>query len=324
MEITPAVYEHAARFVGKTPWEVSRDARLLFEAHAAAFRHYKHKPVVVGIDIYNLEAEAYGATLDRPEGCGIPAISHHICSSPDDISALPRFDPTRDGRMPMVLGVAERLVAELPGADVRIPVSGPFSIASNLMGFEALLCEVLMNPDAVLEALMFLVDGQSAFCAEIVRRGLGVAFFESAATPPLVSPASFRDIELVALKAIINRATEITGRPVPCIIGGDTFPILDYILETGSGYLICPCETDQPAFMEKMKAHPEIMVRVNMDPGVLTSGDWESVRAETDRVLALVKGREKACLGTGAFPLEADKELVAKIQKYINSQAQGA
>ena len=31
--------------------------------------------MVVGIDIYNLEAEAYGALVGTPEGNGIPAIS---------------------------------------------------------------------------------------------------------------------------------------------------------------------------------------------------------------------------------------------------------
>ena len=38
------------------------------------------------------------------------------------------------------------------------------------------------------------------------------------------------------------------GHPVPCIIGGDTLPILDSILDTGTGYLICPQRTkaDRP------------------------------------------------------------------------------
>ncbi len=33
---TPVVYEHAARFVGRTPGEVSRDAELMFEGHRRA------------------------------------------------------------------------------------------------------------------------------------------------------------------------------------------------------------------------------------------------------------------------------------------------
>ena len=61
MKFIPAVYEHAAKVIGKTPWEVSRNKALIIEAHRAAFAMYSHTPVVVGIDIYNLEPEAYGA-----------------------------------------------------------------------------------------------------------------------------------------------------------------------------------------------------------------------------------------------------------------------
>jgi len=61
MPFSAAVYENAARFTGRTPWEVSRDPDLLHAGHRAAWLEYGHTPVVVGIDIYNLEAEAYGA-----------------------------------------------------------------------------------------------------------------------------------------------------------------------------------------------------------------------------------------------------------------------
>src|SRR5271169_2435987 len=70
---SPAIYEHAARFVGRTPWEVSRDPELLFEAHRRAWLEYRHTPVCVGIDIYNLETEAYGAKIPAPDGAGIHA-----------------------------------------------------------------------------------------------------------------------------------------------------------------------------------------------------------------------------------------------------------
>ena len=32
------VYEYAARFVGRTPWEVSGDPELMFAGHRAAYR----------------------------------------------------------------------------------------------------------------------------------------------------------------------------------------------------------------------------------------------------------------------------------------------
>ena len=71
---SPSIYEHAARWAGRSPWDVSRDPELLFEGHRRAYLEYGHTPIVVGIDIYNLEAEAYGAEVAHPEGDGIPAI----------------------------------------------------------------------------------------------------------------------------------------------------------------------------------------------------------------------------------------------------------
>jgi len=77
MQFCPSVYEHAARIIGKSPWEISRNGRLLSQAHIETFRLYNHRPIVAGIDIYNLEAEAYGATVNRPAGTGVPAIVSH-------------------------------------------------------------------------------------------------------------------------------------------------------------------------------------------------------------------------------------------------------
>ena len=99
---TPAVYEHAASLVGRSPGEVSRDPNLLFAGHQAAYRAYHHSPIVVGIDIYNLEAEAYGAKITVPEGNGIPAIHEPLFASLDQALGLPPFDPARDGRLAMV------------------------------------------------------------------------------------------------------------------------------------------------------------------------------------------------------------------------------
>ena len=63
LPFTPVIYEHAARFVGRTPWEVSRDAELMFDGHRLAYQEYRQQVIAVGIDIYNLEAEAYGAKV---------------------------------------------------------------------------------------------------------------------------------------------------------------------------------------------------------------------------------------------------------------------
>jgi len=230
------------------------------------------------------------------------------------------FDPKTAGMIPMVIEAAKHVSENYPDADVRIPLNGPFSLAANLVGLENLLCEIQTDPDLVAGALRHLVAGQVEFCKEVVRNGLDIAFFESAATPPLLSPQNFRQIELEALREIMQKTAEVVGHPVPCIMGGDTLPILDDILQTGTGYVCCPAKTNQQKFMEKMRAHPDVTVRINMDARAITSKNFEDVEKEVDRVLALTHNRPNICIGTGCLPFEAEPEVVLKTKEYILSR----
>ena len=320
MDISPSVYEHAAFLIGRTPWEASRDGDLIFEAHAEAYRTYRQTPVMPGIDIYNLEAEAYGGVIDKPDGIGIPAISKPIFDSAHELTELKPLNPKCDGRIPVIIDVARRLAAEFPEAVIRVPVSGPFSIASNLVGFETLLLNVATEPDRVAAALMHLVDGQVAFAEGLRAAGVDVAFFESAACPPMLSPRSFREIELPALKTIMARIGEVVGHPIPCIIGGDTTPIVEAMLETGTGYLACPFETDREAFMKKVWDRTDVRIRINSDVRLISSGTWEQIRADADRIIRMAEGRENVCMGTGALPYETPPENVLKVMEYVRSR----
>jgi len=317
LDFAPSVYEHAARLIGRRPWEVSRDADLMFEGHAAAYRLYEHRPVVVGIDIYNLEAEAYGAPVRDPGGNGLPAVAQHPCASIGAVLSLPHFDPLRSGRLPMVIKVGCRLAEAFPLADVRIPVSGPFSVGASLLGLDRLLMGAALEPEATRQALRHLVEGQVRLCEEVRRRGLDIAFFESAAAPPLLSPGMFHDVALPPLREMIERAAQVVGHPVPCIIGGDTTPILNDILATGTGYVICPAETDQEAFMRRIWDRMDVTVRINTSPKVIASGTLEEIQAEVDRILRLVEGRANVCLGTGALPYETPPESVLWVRHYL-------
>ncbi len=320
MIFSPAVYEHAAKLINKSPWEVSRDEDLIFAAHKRAYEVYHHSPIVVGIDIYNLEAEAYGAHIVNPGEHGIPAITENICSGVAEIQRLNHFNPTIDGRIPAIIEAGVRLTDAFPEADVRIPVSGPFSIATNLIGLNTFLSEILTDPETTRSALLHLVEVQIKFYEEIDRKKLGVTIFESAAAPPLLSPDLFREIELPSLQFLFRECEKMVGHSLPCIIGGDTAPIIEDILKTGTRYVICPSETDQTVFMEKLKAYPDVMVRINMNPEIIVSGNMSEIYSEVDRVMKLAQRREKACIGTGVLPYETDPEVVLKIKEYILSE----
>lgn len=320
MNFEPAIYEHAARIIGKTPWEVSRNVDLLVDAHAAAFERYGHTPVVPGVDIYNLEAEAYGAVVVQPEGNNIPSFREHLCSETAEIPDLPELDPASSGRIPMVIHAAVELKKRLPSAMIRVPVSGPFSLAANLCGLENLLCDAMTEEESVRQALDKLTEGQVHFCRAIAAAGIGITLFESAATPPLVPPPMFSDLVLPSLKHLFDQAKTVSDDPPACIIGGNTAPILEAMLETGTRYVICPGETDQAAFMNAMNAHPEVTVRINMNPAVFCKENPSDALAEADRVAALATGRERVCIGSGVLPYEACTQTVHQVKHHLKNK----
>ena len=152
--------------------------------------------------------------------------------------AVKAFDPARDGRVAVLLEVGRRLKQEFPEADVSIPVAGPFSIAFNLRGISGLCEDTITRAGDTAKMLMRLAENQAVLCRAIAKAGLNVAFFESAAAPPILSPRQFQEVELPALKRVLALAAGCIGHPVPCIMGGNTFPILDAILSTGTNYLV--------------------------------------------------------------------------------------
>jgi uroporphyrinogen decarboxylase len=315
---TPVIYEHAARFVGRSPWEVSRDPELMFAAHRAAYLEYHQQVIAVAIDIYNLEAEAYGAKVVASTHDAIPGIHEPLLTSIEQGIQLKPFDPQRDGRIAMMLSVGQRLKREFPEADVRLPVGGPFSIAFNLRGINDLCLDAALYPEDLAKMLMRLAENQAVLCRAVVEAGLDVAFFESAAAPPILSPRQFHELEMPALRRELEIAADVVGHPVPCIMGGNTYPVLDDILSTGTNYVVCNVETNQAAFVERIsRTHPHVKIRVNLNPAVVICRDPQRIYREVDRVLEIVGSRTNCVMGTGALPLETPIENMRIIREYL-------
>ena len=319
MKFVPVVYEHASALIGRRPYDVSRDAGLLSSAHAAAFRRYHHSPVVVGIDVYNVETEAYGARLHDAGGLAIPSIESPLCKGVEDFLSLQPIDPCTDGRFPIVLESARRLREECTGAVVAVPLSGPFSIAQNLLGMEELLFAVMTDPEGVRDALLVVARHLGNIVEKISAMGFEVIMFESSASPPLLSPTLFRRAEVPALACIGEVHQRVTGRGVALILGGNTVPVLEDLIAVGAGSLICPAEVDGEAFFEKMRHHPEISVRINMRPGVFASS-FEEAKAEAARAVTLASRKENVCIGSGVLPYDANPDIVLGIQSLIEEQ----
>ena len=320
MLCSPVVYEHAARFIDRSPFDVSISADLLAKAHIAAWHYYKHSPVTIGMDIYNLEAEAFGASVDVPEGNEVPGISGNIFESFEELMALEPLNLKRAGRFPIHLDAARKVKAELPEADVRLPLSGPFSIASNLLGFEKLLMAALLEQDRTRTVLEHIADLQSGLAQQIIESGFDVSFFESAAAPPLLSPYLIKSVEIPVLKKMMSALEEMNGKKNAFIMGGDNAAIAEDLACIGAGFLICPAETDQRVFLENVftessaNASPDsLVIRINMSAEIIATGDKTEIRKEIKRVKELMRDFPSTLAGTGVLSYDNEPELISWI-----------
>ena len=320
MTFEPISYDHAARLIDRRPWDVSRNASLLVAAHEAAIHTYGCSECVVGVDIYNVEIEAYGCEILEPEGNRMPAAGPPPF---DEIAGLlsVELNPLQDGRISMLLDAAAQIAERNPDVRVRIPIAGPFTIACHLLGMENTLCELAINPEPVAAALLHLAHNQLTLARAALSRGIGLSVFDSSVTPPLLSPDLFVKWVLPSLARLLHELPDESKREIQLIIGGDTVHILDAILSLSPAYVICPVETAQEEFMAKVVDHNDTMVRVNMNPSVFLPGMRASAKTEVERVLKLACCRRRTTIGS-LLPFDADPHMVSEIAEWIEESQQ--
>jgi hypothetical protein len=109
---------------------------------------------------------------------------------------------------------------------------------------------------------------------------------------------------------MISGVRSLTNEAPPLILGGNTAGILEDLLTTGTEYVICPAETDRELFMEIMRRHPSVTVRLNTPARLFATNDREALRAELVSLAKLAGGRPATVLGSGVLPYDADPSLV--------------
>lgn len=314
MLFEPVSLDHSARLIGRTPWEASRDSGILAEAVVHAARLYRQKSCVVGIDVYNVESEAYGCQVQEPAGDGVPAIKGPCAGSLREVESM-HLDVTR-GRIPMLLEAGALVSRTAPDLEIRISMAGPFTIASHLLGIEDTILGLMLDPVEASRALDRLTENQIAYARAIAERGFDITLYESSVTPPLLSPALFSERIAPLLGALIQSARADVNAGFQLIIGGNTLPIVDGILSLLPEYVICPFETDQTAFVERAVSSPHTRVRVNMDPVVFLKEDNSAALAEADRTREIARLHPDSTVGC-LLPYDARPETVLAVAEHL-------
>jgi uroporphyrinogen decarboxylase len=204
----PSIYEHGATVIGVTPSEASTDSDLMAKAAVESFLAYGHDLITVGIDIYNIEAEAFGCPVKRFSDRSIPAIDGHPLAEMDtlDVSELSIPEEGAGGnRLGLIVDASRKVMRQVGEQTVVYAcMGGPFSQAVELRGFDRFIMDIYETPSAVRELLEKTTELSVSHACRLSTAGVGVNIYESWATLPLISPDIFRDFVVPYEKKIIQ------------------------------------------------------------------------------------------------------------------------
>ena len=312
----PAVYEHKAWFIGRTPSEVCRDRALLVESVAAEFDALRADAIVVGIDVYNVEAEACGCAVTYFGDASIPSLApgSEVIAAGVRASGLRIPDPCSSGRMPLMIDATAQARNTIgPECEVMGALSAPFSLAASLMGSSNLFMAMAAEPDRAHEAIDFAADVVLAYGMAFANRGLHAALFDSQASPGLISPRAYREFVLGPTQRTVSALKSAGMTYVPLVIGGNTDPIVEPCLETGANYILCDGGSSVSRFLPACReAHRAF--RRNIPASFLMTATVGEIELAARAEVASADGYPGFILGTGIVPygIPTEKILAAR------------
>lgn len=315
----PAIYEHKAAFIGSTPSAISRDADLLTRALLAEYEAIAADGLVVGVDVYNLEAEAVGCKVSFYEGAdtSIPGIKpgNHIVHVGDDLSQAKVPNPLKDGRMPVNITAARNARRAL-GDDywIRGAISGPFSLAISLVGAEALFLACMDQPDWVRDCLGYAGRIIQAFAQAYIDAGAELIVFDSQASPDLLSPEMYEEFVLPVTQDLVAWAARQGVRDLPLIIGGNTTPIAEMLVRTGGNNLLCDFTGDFDEWAAVVRpAHRAL--RRNISPRLIETSPPDAIYEVARSEVARGRDLPGFIMGTAVIPFGTPVENVLAVKR---------
>jgi len=305
MRWEPAIYEHKAALIGRGVHEVARSADLLAAALRTEHETYRADFLTVGVDVYNVEAEACGARVaagGRSQCPEIPTPPWRLDALPGGL-ALP--DVPAAGRFGLLLDAARRVRRQIgDAACLRVAASGALSIAAKLVGLNPLLMALAMEDAAAARLLDFAAELSEAWCRCIRAAGFDAIVFDSVACPPLISPTQYADVIAPLHRRVMDALGAAGQRMRPLVIGGDTTPIVAAMADAGANSVICDFPADAEKFAAALSGR-RVTVRRNVNPQVLAADD-DAIRRAGAQLAADLRCFADPVAGTGILPYEAD------------------
>jgi uroporphyrinogen decarboxylase len=294
--------DFAARRAGESLRSVMTDPERLARALLGAFLDNGSDLIIVFSDV-TVEAEALGAGIAWPEGSP-PRVERHI-----DADRIRILDPERDGRMPVVLDAARRIIETLgPDIPVLVSLKGPFSLAALATGLETLLIDALEAPERAREVLLRAAKCQEAYARAIVALGGLPLIGDPFASGSVLGPHHFENLACPGLKHLVKVIHEL-GSLAAIHICGHVDPVLDSLISVGADLY----HLEDADLARAAKSGAVLMGGVPTE--VLLSDEEGAVTRAVEAALGNIPDRDRFILATVCdVPTNADP---ARVREFV-------
>ena len=166
------------------------DADRIAEAQVIAAELFGHDTAMVPWGCLTIEAEALGCGLEAEDDY-YPQVSKRPLEGNRDLALLAEPDPSRSGRMPLMIEALTRL-RRRAGDDLFISamVVSPFLVAAELRGMVGLLSDFIADPPFVEALLDRVTEGTGRYVEAILATGAcdAILFENAGACRELMGP----------------------------------------------------------------------------------------------------------------------------------------
>lgn len=318
----PAIYEHKARLISASVSQVAQNVDLMINSLLAEYEIYEPDMLTVGIDVYNIEAEALGCQVIFPDAIdAVPAIAERILAHAAKTDDLPQIDVEKTRRIPLMLETAQKVQRKLGDkVFVRGAVTGPYSMAAELMGTEELILATMTRADQVEEILEFCTDVAINYGKAFLARDVEVCIFDSQTAPPLMSPDTYKRLVLPCVQNLIGSLKSLGATFVEYVVGGDTSTNVNNIFDTGADIVLSDFSSDLQAFLNQAKAKLPL-IRRNISPALIECGRESELINQAAQVAHLARTNPQVIVGTGVLSYNTSIERVLLVRDALMNES---
>jgi uroporphyrinogen decarboxylase len=260
--VAPSVLTRAIKKAGVKQYDYHTNPEVLANAQILHCDLYDFDGMYISSDNV-IMYEALGGKIIYPDEHSYPFWTDPLITKVSDLAKLSVADPAVAGRMPMVIEAA-RIAVEKAGdrrfVNTNID-SGPFQLASTLMGMESAMGMLVDEPAEMSEILSFCADVAIAYGRGMAKSGChGIQFGES--TAGLIGRRLYEEVVWPQDCRVVEELKK-TGVMIFLHVCGDSNAILDLIADTGADCLEIDSQVDMARAKELVRNRVALKGNVN-------------------------------------------------------------